>query len=254
MKTLLLMRHAKSSWKNPKLSDHDRPLAKRGHKDAAFMGEILKEKELLPQKVLASTAVRVSETLVEFIKSSGCTADIEYHDSLYLAEAETYLAALRGLPPEVERVMLVGHNPGLEGLLQNLTGRIEPIETVTVAYISLPIALWSDLAIENEGELVELMHQHAPETEKLKKGKKEPKKEEPKVEKKEEKKVEKKDDKKDDKKDEKKVEKKVEKKDDKKVEKKDDKKVEKKVDKKDEKKVDKKDEKKVDKKDDKKAK
>lgn len=209
MKTLLLMRHAKSSWKNPKLRDHDRPLSNRGHRDAAFMGEILKEKELLPQIMLASTAVRVSETVAEFVKSSGCTAEIKYQDALYLAEAETYLAALRGLPLEVERVMLVGHNPGLEGLLQNLTGRIEPLETATVAYISLPIALWSDLAIENEGELVELMHQHAPETEKLKKGKKEPKKEgkkvEKKVNKKDEKKIDKKFHKKDDKKDDKKA-------------------------------------------------
>jgi phosphohistidine phosphatase len=250
MKTLLLMRHAKSSWKNAKLTDHERPLAKRGHRDAAFMGEALKEKELLPQKVLASTAVRVSETLAEFVKSSGCSAAIEYLGALYLAEPETYLTALRGLPDDVERVMVVGHNPGLEGLLQQLTGRIEPIETATVAYISLPIATWAELAIDNEGELVELMVNHAPPPEKAKKGKKESKKDEPEVEKKIEKKEEKKDEKKGSKKDEIKVEKKEEKKADRKEVKKEVKKVDKKEDKKEEKKADKK----VEKKDDKKAK
>lgn len=232
MKTLLLMRHAKSSWKNPKLPDHDRPLARRRHKDAAFMGEFLMEKELLPQKVLASSAVRVSETLAEFVKSSKCQASIDTLESLYLAEPENYLAALRSLPPEVERVMVVGHNPGLEGLLQTFTGRIEPIETATVAYISLPIVDWNQLSADTEGELVELLHNRNLQAEKVKKDKKEPKKAEPKAEKKVEKKDAKKAEKAADQKDEKKTRRKTEQADAKPAEKQAEKKAAKKDDKK----------------------
>ena len=160
MKTLLLMRHAKSSWKDPKLADHQRPLNKRGQKDAPFMGEVLLEKELLPQLILASTAVRVRETIDGLAKASLYSGETQFSDALYLAEPDTYLTALRPLPDTIERVMVVGHNPGLEGLLQHLSGRIETIETGTIAYLSLPIQSWGELTAETEGELVELLHLH----------------------------------------------------------------------------------------------
>lgn len=160
MKTLLLMRHAKSSWKDPKLVDHARPLNKRGQKDAPFMGEVLLEKELLPQLILASTAVRVRETVAGLVKTSHYSGETQFSDALYLAEPDTYLAALLPLPDSIERVMIVGHNPGLEGLLQHLSGRIETIGTGTIAYLSLPIQSWSELTGETEGELVELLNLH----------------------------------------------------------------------------------------------
>lgn len=158
MKTLLLMRHAKSSWKDTKLADHERPLNKRGQKDAPFMGEVLLEKELLPQKILASSAVRVRETVEGLVKSSRYSGETEFNDALYLAEPEAYLAALCPLPESVERVMVVGHNPGLEGLLQQLSGRIESIGTGSIAYLNLPIQSWNELTSETVGELVELLH------------------------------------------------------------------------------------------------
>jgi phosphohistidine phosphatase len=160
MKTLLLMRHAKSSWKDPKAADIERPLNKRGKKDAPFMGEVLKEKELLPQKILASTAQRVRETVEGVVKGSHYRGEIEFSDQLYLAEPEVYLAMLHALPETIERVMIIGHNPGLEGLLQRLSGRIESLSTGSVAYLSLPVHTWEELGSETRAELVEVMRPH----------------------------------------------------------------------------------------------
>lgn len=157
MKTLLLMRHTKSSWKDADLADHERPLNKRGKRDAPFMGALLAEKELLPQIILGSTALRIHETVEGLVQGSGYTGESVFLDSFYLAEPEAYLAELRTLPDTVERAMVIGHNPGLEGLLQQLSGRIESLSTGSVAYLSLPVQSWADLKGETEGELVELL-------------------------------------------------------------------------------------------------
>ena len=139
MKTLLLMRHAKSSWKATDLPDHERPLNKRGKKDSVFMGAVLNEKELLPQKILASSAVRIRETIAGMAKESAFSGEVEFSDELYLAEPEVYLKTLCNLPDSVERAMLIGHNPGLEGFLQMLSGHIESLPTGSIAYLTLPI-------------------------------------------------------------------------------------------------------------------
>jgi phosphohistidine phosphatase len=170
MKTLLIMRHGKSSWKHKELKDHERPLSKRGTKDSVKMGELLRERELVPQLILVSTAVRTIETAKLLVESSGFQGDTIALDSLYLAEAEEYLHDLLTLPNEIERVMIIGHNPGLEALLQILSGRIEALPTGVVAYISLPINHWSDVHNKIEGELVELwrpkeLHDVEPEEE-----------------------------------------------------------------------------------------
>jgi phosphohistidine phosphatase len=157
MKTLLLMRHTKSSWKDPELADHERPLNKRGKRDAPFMGELLAEKELLPQIILGSTAMRVRQTIEGLVAGSHYPGEIVYLDSFYLAEPETYLAELRVLPDTIERAMVIGHNPGLEGLLQLLSGRIESLPTGAVAYVSLPVPSWTGLHDQTEGELIELL-------------------------------------------------------------------------------------------------
>ena len=156
MKTLLIMRHGKSSWKNKELKDHERPLSKRGVRDSIKMGELLQHRELVPQLILVSTAVRTKETAKLLVEASGFQGETIALDSLYLAEAEEYLHDLLTLPNEIERVMIIGHNPGLEALLQILSGRIEALPTGVVAYISLPINHWTDVHNKIEGELVEL--------------------------------------------------------------------------------------------------
>ena len=257
MKTLLLMRHAKSSWKDTDLADHERPLNKRGKKDSVFMGAVLKEKELLPQIILASSAVRIRETITGLTQESAYAGEIEFSDELYLAEPEVFLRVLCNLPDTFERVMLMGHNPGLEGLLQVLSGRIESLPTGSVAYLSLPVQQWSELSNETEGELIEMLLPHELrelEEEKHKgkdkKEKKADKKEEEKEDKKESKKEDKKEDKKADKKEDEKESKKENKKEDKKAELIEDKKVDEKESKKENKKEDKKAELTEDKKED----
>jgi phosphohistidine phosphatase len=156
MKTLIIMRHGKSSWKNKDLADHERPLAKRGLRDTRMMGGLIREKELVPQLVLTSTAVRATQTAQIFAEESSYHGDITALDSLYLAEAEVYIHELQQLPDSIERVMIIGHNPGLEYLFQILCGCIEAVPTGVVAYISLPIKEWSDLTDKAEGELIQI--------------------------------------------------------------------------------------------------
>ncbi len=156
MKTLLLMRHAKSSWKDHDLEDHMRPINKRGKKDAPTMGLLLREKELIPQEILSSTAERAKLTVEAVAETSGFTGPVQYLESFYLGEPENYLDVLRFLPDEIERIMIVGHNPGLEGLLQILTGKMEPLSTSAIAYIVLPIKNWNELNSSTEGDLIEL--------------------------------------------------------------------------------------------------
>ncbi len=156
MKTLLLMRHAKSSWKEKDIPDHERPLNKRGRHDAPLMGELLIDRELVPQYILSSSALRARQTAEGLAKEAGFQGEINFQDRLYMAEAEEYLNVLRELPDNLERVMVVGHNPGLETLLQLLSGRIESLSTAVLAHLVLPIDRWANLNGETEGEMVEI--------------------------------------------------------------------------------------------------
>ena len=156
MKTLLLMRHAKSSWKHSELADHERPLNKRGRHDAPMMGELLVDRELIPQRILSSTAVRSRQTAEALTEAASFHGDVTYMDRLYMAEAEGYIHALNELPADVERVMVIGHNPGLETLLQMLSGRIESLPTAVIAHLVLPIDAWNQLNSDTQGDLVEV--------------------------------------------------------------------------------------------------
>lgn len=156
MKTVLLMRHAKSSWKDPQPSDHDRPLNKRGLNDAPRMGRILHDRELVPQCILSSSALRARQTAEAIIPTSGYKEDILYLDQLYMAEADEYISVLRELSDSIERVMVIGHNPGLEMLLQMLSGQIESLPTAVIAHLVLPIHHWSELNSDTNGELIDI--------------------------------------------------------------------------------------------------
>lgn len=157
MKTLILMRHAKSSWKHPEIKDHERGLNKRGKKDAPRMGKLLADNELIPQRILTSTAERSRMTVEAVVDTIQYTGEVSYLDSLYMAEPDIYLELLSLMPDDLERILVIGHNPGLEGLLQILSGRVESLPTAAVAYLSLPIHSWKEIrAHEETGELVAL--------------------------------------------------------------------------------------------------
>ena len=176
MKTVILMRHAKSSWKHPELKDHERGLNKRGKKEAPQMGILLKDNELVPQRILTSTAERSRMTAQAVVEAMHYTGDVSYLDALYMAEPEIYLELLSLMPDDVERILVIGHNPGLEGLLQILSGRVESLPTSAVAYLSLPIRSWKEVRDHEEaGELVALWTPHDVKDEKEANPKKEEK-------------------------------------------------------------------------------
>ncbi len=156
MKTILLMRHAKSSWKDTSLADHERPLNKRGEKDAPQMGKILKEHHLVPQMIISSSAVRCSQTAEVVAENCNYKNEITYIPTLYLAESQTILDTLHDTPDEVDRILLIGHNPGLEGLVQILSGRVESMPTGAIAVIQIPIRNWQALNMDIEGKLIDL--------------------------------------------------------------------------------------------------
>jgi phosphohistidine phosphatase len=161
MKTLLLMRHGKSSWRETKHQDDDklRPLTKKGEKDAHKMCELLEENNLFPQVILTSTACRARATANVFLDH--CRGEIIFIalDDLYMAEPPAILEALNVIPDRAERAMVIGHNPGLECLLQFLTGAVESLPTASVAYLELPTDSWSDLSI---GTIVEKWEKWKP--------------------------------------------------------------------------------------------
>ena len=153
MKTLLILRHAKSSWKDEGLTDFDRPLNGRGQRDAPRMGTLLREHDLIPDKILSSNAVRARSTALLAAEAAGFKGDLELTADFYLAPPATYLQRLAMLPEEVGRVMVVGHNPGLEELVAHLTGTDDPFPTAALAKVNLPIESWSELTPTTEGEL-----------------------------------------------------------------------------------------------------
>ena len=156
MKTLLILRHAKSSSKEPELSDHDRPLNRRGQHDAPRMGQLLSQMSLLPDLILCSTAARARATAESIIKISGFPGDIRYSPDFYLAAPSTWIDAIHQIGDEHDRIMIVGHNPGLETMVQQLTGHDEPFPTAALAQVELPIGSWQKLGWKTSGELVNI--------------------------------------------------------------------------------------------------
>ncbi len=156
MKTLLILRHAKSSWKDTSLPDHDRPLNKRGKRDAPRMGKFLREQELVPDRIISSTAKRARNTAKAVAKACHYKDKVELTSELYHAGPGAYLAVLENVPDDNQRVMVVGHNPGMEALVAHLTGRIETMPTAALAHVELPIERWKELDYEVQGELLHL--------------------------------------------------------------------------------------------------
>ena len=156
MKTLLILRHAKSSWKHPGLADHDRPLTKRGNRDAPRVGLLLHRQALTPDLIVSSTAVRARCTAVQVAERSGCGRPVELDRQLYLAEPEAVVEVVRSFGGEASRVLVVGHNPGLEELVARLSGHAEVLPTAALAQIELPLAEWAELRAFTRGRLANL--------------------------------------------------------------------------------------------------
>lgn len=145
MKTLLILRHAKSSWRDAELSDYDRPLNKRGKRDAPRMGEHMRQHRLIPDFILTSSAKRARKTASKVAKACGYTRKIKRLDAFYHAPPEVYFEILQALPDTYQRVMVIGHNPTMEQLVMHLTGPIARMPTAALAHIELPIQRWEAL-------------------------------------------------------------------------------------------------------------
>lgn len=122
MRSLSLLRHAKSSWDDPSLDDFDRPLAPRGLKAAPAMGRYLLGRGLVPDLVLCSPAVRARETCEKVLGAIGRQVAVSFDETIYMATPRTLLALVRGASSRVHHLMLIGHNPGLHALATALIG------------------------------------------------------------------------------------------------------------------------------------
>ena len=156
MKTLLILRHAKSSWNYPELSDYGRPLNARGKRDAPRMGEFLREQGLIPDRILTSSAKRARKTASKVAKTCGYTGKVKKVDAFYDSVAGVYYETLQALPDKYQRVMVVGHNPTMEQLVRSLTGEFRQMPTAALAHVELPIQCWEALNVNTEGTLVNL--------------------------------------------------------------------------------------------------
>jgi phosphohistidine phosphatase len=150
MKRLIVVRHAKSSWDEPSMKDFNRPLSKRGEKDAPRMAKRLREKDVHPNVVLTSTAVRAAATCEKFCEVLKFpAAQIQHEKKLYHASEENLFEILKTVKDskdDEEVVMLFGHNPGLTEFVNTLLDEdIENVPTCGIVSCEVKISKWQDI-------------------------------------------------------------------------------------------------------------
>jgi phosphohistidine phosphatase len=143
MKTLHLLRHAKSSWKNPDLADFDRPLNGRGREAAPLVGQLILKKKIRPDLILSSPAERARQTAALIIESAELAAELRFDERIYDADATRLLDVVSQIDEPFGVALLVGHNPGMEDLLETLTGEKQGMPTAALARIILDVEKWS---------------------------------------------------------------------------------------------------------------
>lgn len=145
VKQLLILRHAKSHWGNPSLDDWERTLNERGERDAPRVGTLLREHSLVPDVIVTSDAVRARTTAQAAATAAGCAREIVLEPSLYLAPPDAILDIVCGLPDDAAIAMIVGHNPGLEDFVEQLSGEPQGLVTAALVLIEIQIDRWRDL-------------------------------------------------------------------------------------------------------------
>jgi phosphohistidine phosphatase len=151
MKTLVLIRHAKSSWKFPELKDAERPLKKRGLKEAPLMGKVLKDIPITPDRIVSSPAVRAQTTAQLIAKEYGIDETrVLTLPGLYMGTESQLLQEIRSIGDDYNVVFLIGHNPGLMDLAVSLTGeKIENLPTGGAFGIEFHCHSWEEAGTEN---------------------------------------------------------------------------------------------------------
>lgn len=150
MKTLYLMRHAKSSWDYPELSDHDRPLNGRGRHDAPLMGSQLLSREIKPDLVLSSTAVRALTTATLVAKELGYEMEkLQTDEGVYHADKNGLLQIIREVPEEIDSLLMVGHNFAISELANMLAPEsLADMPTAGIVALTFPVNSWADIEPE----------------------------------------------------------------------------------------------------------
>ena len=153
MKNLIIVRHCKSSWKDPSLSDFDRPLNKRGNIDGELMSNYLREKEKKIDKLILSTSIRTRLTSKYFIEKIHFNS-ISYLDELYHASYSEIIKIISKIENNFNNIMVIGHNPGLTELINHFTDmRIYNIPTSGIIKVEFEEDKWSKIT-ENKGKIV----------------------------------------------------------------------------------------------------
>ena len=146
MKTLYLLRHAKSSWGDASMSDFERPLNPRGLKAAPFMGGLMRERALRIDTIICSPAVRALATAELVCGEIGHTQEITLDGRVYEASVEELLRIISEIGDGYDSALLVGHNPGFEDTARYLTNQIFSMPTASLAIIDLQIDRWAEIA------------------------------------------------------------------------------------------------------------
>ncbi|MBU0495276.1 MAG: histidine phosphatase family protein [Chloroflexi bacterium] len=147
MKTLILVRHAKSSWQHPGLTDHDRPLNARGRRDAPIMGQRLAQRGVSPDLLITSPAVRTQATVAAIAQTIGYpAAEIQVDDELYHASVFTWLTVIRSQDDDLDCVLYCGHNPGLTELVDTLSFlHLDNVPTCGIIELCFDVSAWIDV-------------------------------------------------------------------------------------------------------------
>jgi len=144
MKTLFLLRHAKSSWKDETLADFERPLNRRGKRAAETMGDYFRSEGIVPELIVCSPAVRARETLELVSKAAKWSTEVRYDQRIYEASGMRLAEVVSQIDNDRKTAMLVGHNPGMEELLLLLTAESVEIPTGTCAKIAVKAGKWAN--------------------------------------------------------------------------------------------------------------
>lgn len=156
-RTLLLMRHAKSSWNDASLPDEERPLNKRGREAAKRMGRYLREHGLVPDAIVCSTAVRARETAERLIAATGSELEPQFARSLYFEGINAYLEAIGGAEDSVRRLMVIGHNPDIEEVIERIVGVNEAMPTGAIACVEVKSKSWREFGLNPRGRLLDVL-------------------------------------------------------------------------------------------------
>jgi len=157
MKQVILLRHAKSSWEHTELSDFERPLNRRGKRDAPRMGSWIEQQGITPDAVLCSAATRAQQTLAGLQTTADLGEYLVVTEDLYLAPPSTTIALLTQLDDGIQTALIIAHNPGMEGLLWGLCGIDRVMPTCALAQIQLPNESWMETDLNQQGDLIELI-------------------------------------------------------------------------------------------------